>query len=800
MWEAIALLILRHRITILVIIVAMTVFMAFKAKDVKERYQFGGILPEDDTTYMEYQRFLDEFSQDGNVVVFGAKGKEIYDFDNFTAWYDLGNDLKEIEGVDSVFSIAHLFTLEKNAEEERFELKELVPERPKNQEEVDLIRERTKQLPFYNDLLYNDSTDASVMMAFVNAAKFNSANRGDIMERIINRADLFSEGHMPLAYSGLPHIRSLTAAQVKVELSKFVTLAAIVTALILFFFFRSLRVVVFCLLVVGIGVIWSVGTIEILDYRLSSLSGLIPPLIIVIGIPNCVFLLNKYHQEYLNHGNKIKALTRVISKIGQATLLTNVTTALGFATFIFTESDLLQQFGVVASLNIFGIFLLAIFIIPIVFSFLPEPKARHTKHLEKRWVDSVISVLVSWVTKRRKWVYVATVLTLILGAYGVSIMRTTGNIVDDLPDDDGIIVDLKFFEENFSGVMPFEVLVDTGRKGQATKDRNLKKVERLQRLIEEYPEFSRSLSIVDAVKFAKQSYYNGVTSKYSLPTGSEKGFLAPYLSSKDGGLGVASMFLDSTKQVSRISAQMADIGTVEMEAIFSDLKPRIDSIFDPAKYRVTMTGTSIVFLKGTRYLVKNLLLSLAIAVFVIALIMYFLFRHVRIVLISLLPNLIPLLCTAALMGYFGVPIKPSTILVFSIAFGISVDDTIHFLAKFSQEWKRDKKDMRTAVINAVKETGVSMIYTSIVLFFGFGIFISSRFGGSQAIGILSSFTLFVAMLSNLVLLPSMLLSFEKLMANRVFKEPLLQILDEEEDIDLESLTIRKEGDSLDLHN
>lgn len=791
MWEALASIILRNRIAILVVLALLTVFMGYKATEVKMTYKFGGILPEDDSTYLEYAKFLDEFGEDGNVMVIGTQGEEIFNVDNFAAWYVLGNEIKALDGVDSIFSIAHSYDLVKNEEEEKLELVSLTPKEPRTQAEVDSIRAKLKRLPFYKDLLYNDSTDATLMMVFVNAEKFNSEQRGDVMEEIMTLTEKYSEDHMELAYSGLPHIRTYTASQVKSELLKFVALAALVTAIILFIFFRSVRVVVFCLLVVGVGVIWSVGTIVLLDYRLSSLSGLIPPLIIVIGIPNCVFLLNKYHSEYQNHGNRTKALMRVISKIGNATFLTNFTTALGFATFIFTESDLLRQFGVVASLNIIGIFFLSITLIPIIFSYLPEPKTRHLKHLQKRWLDSVVKKLVYWVSEKRRQVYLTTLVVIALGAYGVTLIKTTGNIVDDLPEGDQIIQDLGFFESNFHGVMPFEVLVDTKRKGQIVKDKNLKRIEELQELIHTYPEFSRSLSMVDALKFAKQAFYNGSPSKYSLIRGNEKGFISPYLTTGSGGDDMGSMFMDSTKQVGRISAQMADIGTDRMEEIIDGMKPRIDSIFPSEDYHVTLTGTSIVFLKGTRYLVSNLMTSLILAIIVIAVIMYILFGSFRMVLISLFPNLIPLLCTAALMGYAGVPIKPSTILVFSIAFGISVDDTIHFLAKYRQELDARSGRMKEAVIRAVKETGVSMIYTSIVLFFGFSIFITSKFGGSQAIGILASFTLLCAMLSNLVLLPSLLLSFEKLMTLKSLKEPLFEILDEEEDIDLDSLEVRK---------
>ncbi|NNC82639.1 MAG: MMPL family transporter, partial [Flavobacteriales bacterium] len=408
MWESIAGLILRNRVLILILISVVTIFMGFHGRNVKETYKFGGILPEDDSTYIEYSKFLETFGEDGNVLVIGTQGEEIFQLENFAAWYQMGEDIKALDGIDSVFSIAHLFDLTKNEELQQFSLEKLLDAPPGSQEEVDALRQRINDLPFYEGLLYNDSTHAVLMMVFVNAERFNSESRGDVMDRLFSISEVYSAQHMELRYSGLPHIRTYTAAQVKTELGKFVALAAIVTAIILYLFFHSFRVVVFCLLVVSIGVVWSLGTIELMDYRLSSLSGLIPPLIIVIGIPNCVFLLNKYHREFETHGNRIKALVRVIAKIGNATFLTNVTTALGFATFIFTESDLLRQFGVVASLNIIGIFLLSLFIIPIVFSYLPEPKTRHLKHLQRRWLDTVVSILVHWVRKRRVAVYIVT--------------------------------------------------------------------------------------------------------------------------------------------------------------------------------------------------------------------------------------------------------------------------------------------------------------------------------------------------------------------------------------------------------
>jgi predicted RND superfamily exporter protein len=794
MWEKTAGFILRNRIALLVVVVLVTIFMAFQARTVTMSYKFGGILPKDDSTQIEYDRFTQRFSEDGNILVLGVAGENLHTYPTFAKWYTLGYDLKAVDGIDSVFSEAHLYTLKKNAAEKKFEVQKVVQSRPESSTEVDSLNKVIRSLPFYRNLLYNDSTNASLMMLFVNRPAFNSERRVRVLEEVEQIVEAFSKDTgLEVHYSGLPYIRTRQTAKIKQELGMFVGLAALVTALLMYLFFKSFRVMFISLLVVIIGVIWSIGTIGILGFKLSALMGLIPPLIIVIGVPNCVFLLNKYHHEYRHHGNQIKALTRVIYKVGNATFMTNATTAMGFATFIFTQSAMLKEFGVVASVNILSVFLLSLIIIPCVFSFIAPPRERHVAHLDRKWVDKAVAILHGLVSNHRKAVYAGTVLLLGFSIYGATLVEATGNIVDDLPKDDKIITDLNFFEDNFAGVMPLEILVNTLDSSQVTKTKTLKKIERLQSTLKEYPEISRSLAITDAIKFAKQAYYNGLEDRYSLISSYERSFLAPYLRGKDSqeASKISQLFLDSSQSVTRISAQIADIGTTELDSLMENLKPRVYEIFPKDEYKVTLTGTSIVFLNGTDYLVRNLFISLAIAIVVISILMALLFNSARMVVISLFPNLLPLIFTAGLMGYFGVAIKPSTILVFSIAFGISVDDTIHFLSKYRQELKTRSWDIRTCVLRAVTETGVSMIYTSIILFFGFLVFTASNFGGTVALGTLVSVTLLVAMISNLVLLPSLLLSFHRSLVTKSFREPLLEIINEEEDIELEDLQIRK---------
>jgi len=769
--------------------------MAWEMTKVKVSYKFGGLLPKTDSAYVNYQVLQSKFSEDGNVIVLGVKDPGLYQLENFREWYRLGVELKDLTGVDSVFSEAHLYDLVRNDSLKRFTLQPLLVREPASQAQVDSLIARVHALPFYKGLLYNEASGASLMMVFVNADRFNSEDRGDMVDRIQERVDQFAEGRFKVYHSGLPFIRTVVTERTKTELRMFVGLMVLTVAFLIFLFFRSWRVMFVCLTVVVVAVVWALGSIGLLGYKLTSVMAVIPPLIIVIGIPNCIFLINKFHNEFAAHGNSVKALSRVIQRVGNASFITNATTAVGFATFMLTYSDVLKQFGVIASLNIMAVFLLSILLVPILFSFLKDPEPKHLAHLDRKWVDKATASLIHIVQYRRPAVYTGALLLVVVGLIGASRLKNESHVVDDLPADDPVMKDLAFFEQEFNGVMPLEVMVDTRKKGHALKDATLKRIDKLQQKMDAHPELSRSLSIADAVKYTRQAFYGGDSARYGLLTSTDKTFMAPYVDASQSSGGLVKAFMDEERQSTRITTQVADMGTAKMDVFMATLRAEVDSIFDPAKYKVILSGTSVVFLEGSKYMVQNLMISLVMALVLIAGLMALLFNSARMVLVSLVPNIIPLIATAGLMGYLEIPIKPSTLLVFSIALGIAVDDAIHYLSKYRYELKTSNHNIKTSVLAAIHESGVSMIYTSVVLFCGFSLFVFSDFGGTQALGLLVSFTLLVAMFTNLLILPSLLLSFENVMTTRSFDEPLLDIMDEEEDIDLSELQLetKEEG-------
>jgi len=784
-WTKVAGLILRNRYIVLLGIAIITGLLASQMKYMKFSYTEANLLPEDHIANLEYNQFLKIFGEEGNLVILGIKDSTVFTPKKFNAWNNLVQKFDSLEEIDFTISIADVQKLKADRKQRKFVLEPLYEKEPKTNKEVqDIKKQLFEKLPFYDNLLFNKETGTLQTAIYIKKEIINTPKRRDfIFNTLIPTIKQFEkENSVDIRVSGMPYIRTLNAQNIQDEILLFVVGALGITAIIFFFFFRSFRATFITLSVVMIGVIWAFGFIGWFGYEITVLSALIPPLIIVIGVPNAVFLINKYQQEIKKHGQQAKALQRVISKVGNATLMTNITTASGFATFVFVKSSLLREFGILASVNIISIFVLALLIIPILYSFMPLPKKKHLNHLETKWIENVVNWMEKMVKNQRITIYFATVIVIIAAIIGVYKIKVSGSLIEDMPKSLEFYQDIKFFESEFGGIMPLEILVDTKKEKGVMSLSTLKKMEKINEAIEAFPELSKPISITNVVKYSKQAYYKGNPKYYQLPTSQEQSYIFAYTKNSNSDASMLKNFVDSTGRYARITTFMKDIGTEKMNVIQERLKEVIVKEFPSDRYEVSITGKALVFIKGTNYLINNLVISLSLAIFLIAIFMAWMFRSPPMIFISLIPNILPLLITAGLMGFFNIPIKPSTILVFSIAFGISVDDTIHFLAKYRQELLANNWKIKPSVYGALRETGVSMFYTSIVLFFGFLTFTLSSFGGTIALGGLVSITLLLAMVSNLLLLPSLLLTFEKKIANKkVFKEPKIRIIPPEED-------------------
>ncbi len=807
MWAAIARFILRNRIPIIFVLAAITGVSCYYASKAQISYEAPRLLPNHDSVAIKYRAFKERFGQDGSVMVIGISDSNLFVLKNFNSWFDLGNAVKEVKGVKAVISIPRLQTIIKNDSLEKFENVAIFPRKPETQEELDSTRKLINNLTFYKGIIYNDTAHTTLMAITFDNKFLNTKDRLEIVDNITAQVNTFvAATGINVHYSGMPYIRTAVARKIQNEMTLFMVLAIIVTAIILMVFFRSFLPVLFSLVVVIVGVIWSIGLLVICGYNISVLTALIPPLLIVIGVPNCIMILNKYHTEFKLHGNKLEALSKAIEKVSISLFMANITTSIGFAVFCSTDSQLLFEFGLIASTSVMLTYLISLMLVPIVFSFLPPPSIKHTKHLQSKVITKILECIDHWVHNYRRRIYVIVSLLVIISIIGMTEILPLGYVVDDLPKKDPILLDLQYFEKNYNGVLPFEITIDTKKPNGVFSDggRTLYKINKLQKLMAQYPQFSKAVSVVEGIKFFNQSFNDGDKKSYRLPGAMELQKLAEFakldVNSKADQF---SAFIDKTKRYTRVSIQMKDIGSLQLANLVKELTPRIDSVFNfdyetnkpvttDKSYDVAITGNSIMFLKGNEFLVENLLESVLLAILLIAIVLYTLFMSPRMILISVIPSLIPLMITAGLMGFCDIYIKPSTILVFSIAFGIASDGTLYFLTKYRQELKISKGNISQAVSLTIKETGVGMIYTAIILFCGFGIFSASSFGGTAALGILISVTLLIAYCSNLVLLPCFLLSLEKKLTNKAFlQEPLIDVFDEEEDIDPNELRIKK---------
>ncbi len=793
-WELIARIVLRNKILMLSIIVGITAFLAMQWKNIHFSFTEANLLPDDNIVNIEYNAFLNKFGEEGNLVILGVKDKAIFTPKAYASWSKLMNSIKEDKAIDLVISINDLKKIQKNDSLEKFELIPFVDQN----KTVDpaylqkIKKELFNDLPFYEGLLFNKRSGSIRSAVYMDKKIVNTAARKDfILNKLVPAVETFEkETNIDLRVSGMPYIRTLNAKTITDEIKIFIGASLLVTSLLFFFFFRSFRATMISMIIVIIGVMWSFGFLGLLNYEITVLTALVPSLIIVIGIPNCIFLTNKYHQEYKVHRNKAKALQRVTTKIGMATLMTNVTTAIGFATFVASNNELLLEFGVVTSINIMALFFLCIIVIPIFHSFIPAPKDRHIEHLDRGSVKKFMDWILRNVKTNRFSIYVVAILLLVFSIIGIFQMRISGSLIEDMPKKEAFFEDIVFFEKEFDGVMPLEIMIDTKRKKGVMKLSTLKRMEELEEAIDEIPELSKPISIVNLVKYSKQAYYNGNPDYYDLPTSQEQAFILSYAknATKNSKENLMKSYVDATGQYARITTFMRDENGDNIPKIEAEIRKEANKIFPPDRYHVTITGKALVFQKGTGYLLDNLLSSLLFAFFLTALLIGFMFRSFKMILVSIIPNLLPLMLTAGLMGFLDIPLKPSTILVFGIAFGLSVDDTVRFLSQYREELKKHNWKIRKSVYATFNDAGLSMFYTSIVLFFGFSVFMLSSFGGTIALGGLISLTLLFGMLSNLMLLPALVLTLNKTLANEQdFIEPKIDII-EHSDAEIDALT------------
>ena len=783
MWARIAVFLMSNRLFVVGFWLVFTAGMAFMGRNVAVSYTLPKMLPDEDPAMVEYADFQSEFTQSANLIVLGAKDESFFTPSVLNQWHDLAKRIESTPEVLSVLSIHNALDLYMDeAEGQAMQPFPLMVGPVKSPRQGFALRDQYEDLPFYRGMLRNDDGRTHLMMVSISDHANYSTAAFALLDQLAAEIKRFERNTgIDVNMSGLPYLRLSNAQSIQSEISMFIVLTCIVTILIMLLMLKSLRSAIIALSVVGVGLAGTFGIMGIFGHHLSIFSGMIPPLLIVIAVPNCIFFINKYHSVYAVDKEVLPALHHTVNKIGSVALLTNVTTAMGFATFIFTSSTPLVNFAIGSSLSILVVFAASITLLPVLYSWLPKPSDRHYEHLNQGWVRSWINWLIKVVMHHRKWTYLSAFLIVVLTAAGMLRLKTTGNLTADFSEADPMVQQVRFFERELGGVVPLDVIIDTKVPGGVWSTEVLESVDAFQQAIMKLDHLSRPFSMVDVLKFGRQGYMGGSPDDYTLPSAEERRAIVDVLPVLDTAIvsTMASSLINADESKLHIIIQIEDLMYEDMMLLLEDVDALAEASFDTDEIGVTLSGVSVLFMRSTDFLVNNLLLSLGLAILIISALMAALFKTPRMVVISIIPNLLPLIMTAGLMGWFQIPIKPSTVLTFSIAFGISVDDTLHYLARYRQELVLNGGSIRDAAIKAIQETGISMFYTSVVLFAGFLIFLASSFGGTQALGLLVSITLVFAMFTNLILLPSMLMSMDKRVSAEEFKDILIDLAEDD---------------------
>ena len=753
LWSRITDWIIEHSRAIVVVVVLVTVYLGWWATRVQTDHRPGHFLDEDSDVVRDFERLSSLFdpSQDVLYVIFPDSDARdpsfLQDLDSLTQWIERQN------GVTSALSLTNAPFLVRVGDS-------LQTTRLYDTSLPDsLIDQRIRDASYIRGLLMTNEGTAPAVIVRIDS-EFNDTPARIVLVRSIERRASAVVGDPAMA--GFPYVRSMYGERVTREAPLFTFLALAISLLMLYVTFRARRAVLLPTIVVALGIVWTVGLIALFDHRLNIVTSVLPALLVVIGMANSIHLTTKFYDRYHILADRRAAMKDTMRIVGLATFLTSLTTAIGFLVLELSGSRLLAEFGLFAALGVGVLYILSVTLIPISYIALEAPEATKIRIATDVRFSGMFDALARLTRRRAAAVILLSAGLIVTAIVGGSRISTDIFVFSDFYEDDPMRQNLRRFEEAYGGVLPMELVIVSNDEGRFRSISAVRGIDRLQQQLATFEGVGATYSVADLLKLANQAYFGGHPQAYRIPSGFELPFLQSALQSLEDHVredlaGSLPQFTDSSFAATRIYMGVDDVGTDRMNAI-ADSAISLASDTFTGDYEVFATGTAIKATRSGENLVANLAVSLAIALAAISVIMALLFRSIRLTLISLIPNVIPLILVAGAMGFAGVVLKPSTALIFPLAFGIAVDDTIHFLAKYrmvsAAGVPRDE-----AVVITLRETGKAILFTSLVLMGGFLVFTLSSFGGTVSMGALTALTLFAALIANLFLLPALLFRY-----------------------------------------
>lgn len=593
------------------------------------------------------------------------------------------------------------------------------------------------------------SEDAKATVVVIKTKNGLNQKEADVLMKSVDEL-LFHLDEDSYHILGRANFQSVLVHQQIFEFVFSTLVSATLVTLVFFLIFRRFIGVVIALVSMLLCLLLFMGAISWLKIELDALSTLFPIIMIIVGVSDLVHLTSKYIDEFEKTNSKSKAIQSTFKEIGMATFLTSFTTAIGFATLMTSRIPPVKTFGMTAALGVMIAYVTTILFTTALLSFFPANKVSVVNQQRRTWKAGLKAFYI-WGKNSPKTISVGLVLFIIFSAFGISKITTDVKIYETLPKGIKVTEDFRFFEQTFAGFRPYEIAV-TAKNGKTFSDYDiLFEVNKVEEFVKSFDDVNGIASITAIHKTLNRASNGDRAAFYKFPnTESEFNRMKPFIERIPSSQ--INVLVNSNNTKARISGKVKDIGSERIDSISTAIETFIATEINNEIVDFKITGTGVIFDKNNEYLRESLIYGLSIAFLIISVIMSLLFRDIRMVIISLIPNVFPLIFGGALMGYLGIALDAPTAIIFAISFGIAVDDSIHFLSKMKIELDKGM-DLESALETTFVETGKAIIITSIILFFGFLILLFSKTPGIQSVGLLVSGTLFTAVIADLTLIP-----------------------------------------------
>ena len=728
----------------LIVISLITIFSIIQLFFLKFDFTIENLFPENDQEVEQYYSFRDEFGREDNIISLTYNCDDPFLLKNYLENKKITQNLSKINGILNVLSISNL-GIELNISETN------LPDENLTQKQIDEIRNYIfKYSIFTNNLISEDGTITSIILE-VDESFNDHPGRLKIMKDIENIID---NSNWDWYETGIPVLRTKYVQYMIGDFIKFFPPVTIILFLVLYMMFKSMKIVLLPILTVFISVIWILGLMSLFDFSINIITYIVPTLVMIVGVADSVHILIKYNQDIKISNNTKISIKKTIQGIGNAILLTSLTTSIGFLSLLSTNIVMIKEFGFLVAIGVLIAFLVSIFLIPPLLILMDNTYPLKTKSSKKGIRYYILKRIVEVNKNHHFIILIISSIFIALFIYFASKVETNSALLDDLSSGNELFEDIKFTEENMGAVFPFEVIITAKDEKNnfiengIANSRIIVFVDKIQKKINSIPEIRKTISVVDYLDIINDNFNEESEEKSYL---NDELIFQYFVLNED----IFQNLINFEYSKTRISARIKDINSTRAKEIVKEINEwKSENI--PDDIQISLTGTTLMALKVNDYLVNNLIISFLIAFGVIFISMGFLFKSLKLAIFSMIPNLIPILFLAAIMGIFDIKLRPTTAMTFAIAFGIAVDDTIHYMVRFRQELSMNNGNFIEANSETIFSTGNAIISTSLILGCGFLVMVSSNFLPSRDFGFLSAITMFGAIIGDLFFLPTML--------------------------------------------